>query len=238
MIASDSISSVLATNTIKTVAKTASVAAVSADTKDVSPATRDVDSATLSTFSRQLNDSAARAESRDNRLDSKQLASLAKDVIEKLTGSSYYGDKAVHDAETPDTEDPELLERAIQATRFTNGSGTNPFSGMSLKQLTLIVYDEAGAYTLNERKAAYSEKYDQEEVWKRAICRRYVDEYNETGKSTQTLFMMLAHYNELPPIEKAQYPDNYAANLASGDSAVLEALNVSHASTDSSRINV
>lgn len=232
MIDSDSISGFLASNTIKTVAKTAPVAAVSADAKELS-ATKTIDSTRLSTFARQLNDSAARAEARDNRLDSKQLASLANDVIEKLTGSSYYGNKAVHDAEIPDTEDPELLERAKQATQFTNGSGTNPFSGMSPDKLSLIMYDEDGTYTLNERKAAYSEKYDQEQVWKRAISQRYVDEYNETGKSTETLFMMLAHYNELPPIEKAQYPDNYAANLASGDSSVLEALNISSASTDS-----
>ncbi|WP_268800123.1 hypothetical protein [Pseudomonas huanghezhanensis] len=233
MIDSNSISSFLASNTIKTVAKTASVAPVSADAKELSSATTNVDSATLSTFALQLSDSATRAEARDNRLDSKQLASLAKDVIEKLTGDSYYRNKAVHDAEIPDTEDPELLERARRATQLTNGSGTNPFSGVSPEKLTLIMYDEAGTYTLNERKAAYLEKYDQEQVWKKAICQRYVDEYNETGKSTQTLFMILAHYNELPPIEKAQYPDNYAANLASGDSSVLEALNISSASIDS-----
>ena len=230
MIDNNSISSFLASNTIKTVAKTVSVAAASTDAKELSSATKNADSATLSTLALQLNDTAARAEARDSRLDSKQLASLAKDVIAKLTDSSYYRGKAVHDAEVPDTQDPELLERAKQATRFTNGSGTNPFAGLSQDKLSLIVYDEGGSYTLNERKAAYSEKYDQQEVWNRAMSKRYVDEYNETGKSTDTLLMMLAHYDELPPIEKAQYPNNYAANLASGDSSVLEALKTSSSS--------
>ncbi|WP_044312673.1 hypothetical protein ACTACH_02055 [Pseudomonas syringae] len=231
MIDSNSISSFLASNTIKTIAKGASVVASIADAKELLSATKNADSATLSTLALQLNDSAARAEARDSRLDPKQLASLAADVIEKLTGSSYYGSKAVHDAEVPDTQDPELLERARQATQFTNGSGTNPFVGMSPGKLSLIMYDEGGGYTLNERKAAYSESYDQQEVWNRAISKRYVDEYNETGKSTETLLMILAHYNELPPIEKSQYPDNYASSLASGDSSMPEALKASSSTT-------
>ncbi|EGH12622.1 hypothetical protein PSYMP_21671, partial [Pseudomonas amygdali pv. morsprunorum str. M302280] len=74
--------------------------------------------------------------------------------------------------------------------------------------------------------------YDQEQIWKRAICQRYVDEYNETGESTQTLVMLLAHYNQLPPIEKAQYPVNYAANITLGDSSAMDIFNTLKSQSD------
>lgn len=199
-------------------------------TKSTSPqasgaVNRPSDGATFSNLARQLNDSAARANSRDALLDSKKLGTLARSVIDKLTDSSYYTNKATHDAEVPDTQDPDLLERARQATRFTNGLAKNPFAGLSQDALRLIIYDESGDFTLNERKAAYRENYKQQETWNREMCQRYVDEYNETGKSTQTLFMILEHYNALPPIEKAQYPANYVDNLTSGDSSVMDMLN-------------
>lgn len=233
MIDSNSISSFLANNTIKTVAKTASVATENTAVKELVSTTDSSDTATLSTLAKQLNDSAARADSRDSTLGFKDLGTLAKDIIDKVAGPSYYANRKLHDAEVPDTDDPALIERARQATQFANRTGKNPFAGLSQDQLRLVIYDERGDYTVNERNAAYSENYDIEQAWKRDVTKRYVDEYNETGKSTQSLFMMLAHYNELPPIEKAQYPANYAANLASGDSSVLEALKASNSTADS-----
>lgn len=161
---------------------------------------------TLSGFARQLNQSALRASSREARLGTKELATLARSVIDKLTDSNDRKNRALHDAEVPDTQDSSLLERAKQATRFTNGLGSNPFAGLSQDTLALIIYDESGDFTLNERKAAFKESYYQQEAWNVLMCQRYVDEYNETGKSTQTLFMILAQYNDLPPIQKALYP--------------------------------
>ena len=87
------------------------------------------------------------------------------------------------------------------------------------------MYDESGCYTTNERSAAFSENHAQEQVWKRAMATRYVDEYNETGKSTETLVMILAHYAELPPMEKAQYPADFAANLTSDDGLAMAIFN-------------
>ncbi|SHN23550.1 hypothetical protein SAMN05216593_11631 [Pseudomonas asturiensis] len=209
----------------KPVSGTPSPATKNISTQVSDAVNRRPDGATLSNLARQLNDSAARANSRDALLNSKELGTLARSVIDKLTDSSYPTNKAIHDAEVPDTQDPELLERARQATRFTNGQANNPFAGLSQDTLRLIIYDESGDFTLNERKAAYRENYQQQEIWNREMCQRYVDEYNETGKSTQTLFMILAHYNDLPPIEQAQYPADYVANLTSGDSSVMDMLN-------------
>ncbi len=225
MIDTNSISAFLASNTIKTVAKTASVATVSVDSKELSAKTDNSDTATLSSLAKQLNDSAARAESRDSTLSSKELGKLGTSIIYKIAGTEYDENRKVHDAEVPDTDDPERLERARQATQFKNGTGANPFASLSQDQLRLIIYDESGDYTINERSAAFSENYDREEVWNKAMAKKYVDEYNETGKSTNTLVEMLAHYNDLPPIEKAQYPSNYVANLTAGDSSALDIFN-------------
>ncbi|MCV4285829.1 hypothetical protein [Pseudomonas capsici] len=225
MIDTNSISAFLASNTIKTVAKTASVATVSVDSKELSAKTDNSDTATLSSLAKQLNDSAARAESRDSTLSSKELGKLGTSIIYKIAGTEYDENRKVHDAEVPDSDDPERLERARQATQFKNGTGANPFASLSQDQLRLIIYDESGDYTINERSAAFSENYDREEVWNKAMANKYVDEYNETGKSTNTLVEMLAHYNDLPPIEKAQYPSNYVANLTAGDSSALDIFN-------------
>ncbi|RMQ42318.1 hypothetical protein ALQ04_01091 [Pseudomonas cichorii] len=225
MIDTNSISAFLASNTIKTVAKTASVVTESVDPKTLTAASPNADSATLSTLAKQLNDSAARAESRDSTVNTRDLGKQGLGIIYKVAGTEYHENRKIHDAEVPDTNDPELLERARQATQFKNGTGANPFAGLSQDQLRLIIYDESGDFTVNERSAAFSENYAQEEVWNRAMAKKYVDEYNETGKSTNTLIEMLAHYNELPPIEKAQYPANYVASLTSGDSNALDIFN-------------
>lgn len=179
------------------------------------------DHTTLSTLARQLNDSAARAELRDTSHTFKSLRDQAKNIIDKIAGQSYYANRKLNDSEMPDTDDAALIARARQATQFAKGTGKNPFAGLSQDHLRLIMYDESGCYTINERSAAFSENYAKEEAWNRAIAKRYVDEYNETGKSTETLVMILAHYNELPPIEKAQYPANYAANLTADDSSAM-----------------
>jgi hypothetical protein len=225
MIDTLSISGFSVKKTIQTLAKPASTTTDNSGIKTLTSETINSDRATVSTLARQLGESAVRAELRDASLSPKELGKLGEAVIDKMIGNSYYGNKAVHDAEVPDTDDPQLIERAKKATLYTNSMGNNPFAGLSQNQLRLIIYDEGGNYTINERKAAYSESYEQEQVWKRAMAQRYVDEYNETGKSTKTLVMILAHYNDLPPIEKAQYPADFAANLTSDDGLAMAIYN-------------
>ncbi|RRV09287.1 hypothetical protein EGJ27_05810 [Pseudomonas sp. v388] len=212
--------------TIQKLAKTASAATENSSFKETAPAVINSNGATFSTLAIQLNESAARAASRENSHSSKSLGALAKDIIDRIAGRSYYANRQLHDAEVPNTDDATLLERARQATRFANGTGKNPFAGLSQDDLRLIMYDDSGLYTINERSAAFSENYAQEELWNRAMAQRYVEEYNQTGKSTETLMMILAHYNELPPIEKAQYPTNFAANLTSDDSSAMAVFNI------------
>ena len=166
----------------------------------------------LSTLAQQLSDSALRAEERDASLDRKALGQKANALLQPIT-RDFHLHRAKYDAEVPNTDDPELLERAKQATSFNNGRGSNPFSGLSQDQLALIIYDDSGTFTTNERHAAWQEDYDQRQVWKQAVVARGKLEYEQTGKMTEFFKEVLGNYNELPPIMQAQYPDFYAPRL-------------------------
>ncbi len=113
----------------------------------------------------------------------------------------------------PATDDPDLLARARNATQFVNGSGRNPFAGMSQDQLSLIIYDDSGNFTANERRAAWSESSDQEYAWRQKAVAGAMAEYNDTGKLSKFFTSALDHYKDLPAIEQAQYPNSYEAKL-------------------------
>lgn len=174
---------------------------------------------TISTLARQLADSASRAAERDQTLSRSELADKAKSMLSQITGDAYFANKARHDSEVPKTNDPELLARAKQATEFLNDSASgghsvkNPFAGLSPEQLTNIIYDDSGTYTVNERRAAWAEAYDQRQAWKREVVAQGQMEYNSTGKMTNFFQSVLDYYNQLPLIEQAQYPMDYAVDL-------------------------
>jgi hypothetical protein len=176
---------------------------------------------TISTLSRQLSESASRAEERDRTLSRSELADKAKNILNQVVGDAYYVNKSRHDNEVPKTSDPELLAKAKQATAFVNDAARgghsieNPFSGLSREQLANVIYDESGTYTVNERHAAWRESYDQEEAWRVKVAQQAMDEYNRTGKLTEFFSEILEHYKILPAIEQAQYPKDYAADLQS-----------------------
>ncbi|MEB0080014.1 hypothetical protein QN386_20275 [Pseudomonas sp. CCI3.2] len=167
----------------------------------------------VSSLGRQLSDAATRAELRDSTLNLKTLGQTADSINDQLVGNAYQTNKIRNDAEVPNTDDPELLARARQATGFVNGTGSNPFKGMSRDQLALITYDEGGEFTVNERRAAWQESTDQEQVWRRQTAQKAMDEYNSTGKMTNFFTDVLDHFKGLPAIEQAQYPESYASDL-------------------------
>ncbi|MGM3173706.1 hypothetical protein [Dickeya lacustris] len=168
----------------------------------------------LSGMARLLSEAATRAAARDASTDRSGLAAIADRVIDKLLGLGYNQNKTAFDAEVPDSSDAQRLAQARQATDFTNGKGANPFKGMSRDQLALITYDESGAFTVNERRAAWEETYDQEEAWSEAMVAKMNEEDERKGRvSSSTYKSILEHYQSLPAIEEAQLPDGYAAQL-------------------------
>ncbi|SHN00065.1 hypothetical protein SAMN05216593_105304 [Pseudomonas asturiensis] len=160
-----------------------------------------------------LDESAVRAETRDQTLGRKALGEKARQLTEQLTGSSYDNNKTRHDAEVPDSVDPVRLERAKNATQFVNDSGKNPFAGLSREQLSVIAYDESGDFTVNEKKSAWLESYRQERVWRQHVVAQGSAEYSATGKLTDFYSAVLEHYKGLPAIEQSKYPDSYETRL-------------------------
>lgn len=185
------------------------------------PGTKAGGTQTVSTLGRQLAASAIRADEREKILTRSQLVDKAKSIQDYIVGDSYFANKSIHDSEIPNSSDPELLSRAKQATAFvtdaTSGGHSikNPFSGLSQEQLSNIMYDDSGTYTVNERHAASRESYDQEQVWRRKVSAQAMAEYNNTGKLTNFFKAVLDHFKELPAIEQTQYPKDYATNLES-----------------------
>jgi hypothetical protein len=173
----------------------------------------------ISTLARQLADSAARAEVRDATLSRTDLLlKVSKFADEMYTSQVSPSVKAKHDSEVPNTDNPELLARAKQATDFLNkkdqsdGKG-NPFSGLSRDQLANITYDVSGLYTFNERFAASYESDRQEQEWRVKLAASAQEEYNSVGTLTNAFTEELNHFKILPVIEQTQYPANYAADL-------------------------
>lgn len=115
----------------------------------------------LSAFAQQLGAAAERAAARDSQLSRKELAAFAARILDSIGGAGYLLAKDFYDSQLPDTDDPELIERAKKANAFAMGTGDNPFKGLSRDQLSLIIYDESGAFTISERRAALSERTEQ-----------------------------------------------------------------------------
>jgi len=123
--------------------------------------------------------------------------------------------KAAAEKEQPEPSDAASAKSASAATAFLNKKAQNPFEGLSRDQLATISNDESGTFTINERRAAATQAYKEEEVWRTQVTSQGMQEYNQTGKMTNFFKAVLDHFNELPPLEQATYPKNYAADLQS-----------------------
>ncbi|MCS3469528.1 hypothetical protein M2401_003266 [Pseudomonas sp. JUb42] len=172
----------------------------------------------LSSLARQLSESAERARIRDGTLSRQQLGDLGREIGYKVSNGCAPEIKARRAQEVPDTDDPERLERALQATRFVannyqaDSRVINPFAGLSREQLTLIVYDENGGYTLNERDAAKVSIKQLERPWRERVLADAQLERSQTGGAPNFYRACVAHYRALPKIEQAMHHPDYEAN--------------------------
>lgn len=176
------------------------------------------DKASMSSLSRQLGESAVRAETRAKTLSRSELGAEAKRVLVTLV-DNYEANQAIHNREVPKTDDPGLLNRARHATQFLtqslsgNQGGKSPFSGFSREQLVLIAYDEKGPYTVNERRVAWGDVQKIESDWRFKAIAQGSLETSVTDPRARFLTEALAHYRGLPAIEQAQYDEGYEARL-------------------------
>ncbi|MDF0730679.1 hypothetical protein P0Y43_08035 [Pseudomonas entomophila] len=166
----------------------------------------------LSSLAKALSDAAQRAAVRDGAMSRGELAKLAMSIRDRINGGSYAFSREVYDAQIPESDDLERLERARQATDFLHARAPNPFAGMSQEQLSLIAYDEGGVFTVNERRAALLESNRQDNEWASMISEKMWNEHQRTGKTVEGLKEILQYYRSLPPIMEAQY-GNYEAEI-------------------------
>lgn len=181
-------------------------------------AVRDSGDLKISTLGRQLGESAARAQTRDAGLDRRELAAEARRLLNQIGGDTYEAQKNLHNAYVPKTDDSDLLERARLATEYVvrraqqDQSVKNPFAGLSREQLNLIVYDENGSYTVNERRAASYAVSGIETRWREALFRdKGIESATNAGKTPNFYAEIAAHYRSLPLIEQVEYPEDYEA---------------------------
>ena len=121
--------------------------------------------------------------------------------------------KAAAASQVPQPNDAAAAKSAAAATAFIDRKGPNPFAGLSREQLSAISNDDSGTFTINERRAAFTQAYDEEQAWRTQVVAQAMQEYNTTGKMTSFFKSVLAHFNTLPQLEQSQYPANYASDL-------------------------
>ncbi|MFN4274803.1 MAG: hypothetical protein ACK4FJ_00775 [Ferrovibrio sp.] len=84
-------------------------------------------------------------------------------TMDTLTPKNEFEKKA-NDAEVPPSGTAERLASAKKATDFLNGKGTNPFAALNRDQLTAIIANDGGDYTVNERRAALARRDELEKA--------------------------------------------------------------------------
>ncbi|MDR2688563.1 MAG: hypothetical protein LBB76_02245 [Azoarcus sp.] len=168
------------------------------------------ETSSVSHLARQLSEAAARAAVRDASMSTAQLAAKARSLEIALAEYNNRG-AFKYSSDKPQTDDPELVARAQQASDYAHRRGANPFAGLSRDQLALIMYDEGDAFTTDERLAALEEYGRQRYLWSQQVCTQGQMEMQSTGTYINFFKACIAEYQAGSPIEQATYPPNYAA---------------------------
>jgi len=116
---------------------------------------------------------------------------------------------AAADAEVPPSNDPQRLRQARQATESLYGRADNPFAYKSRAELSAIIYDESGSYTVNERYAAANQRTELDQKFWAPVFQRAL----ESGDWKPVITAALVFYASLSALEQTAYPDNYAQLL-------------------------
>lgn len=148
-------------------------------------------------------------------MDHRTLGAKAQGNITHILYPLEAAHLAAAAAEVPQPNDAESQRSADAATAFVGKKGAaNPFAGLSREQLSTITHDESGTFTINERRAAFTQAYNEEQAWRAQVIAKSIKEYEETGKLTEFFKDSLAHFMDLPKMEQALYPADYASGLS------------------------
>lgn len=186
--------------------------------------------ASISTLAARLSKASTSITESTNGLDYNALGAKAATNIQTILYPFEGEQKAAAATQVPQPNDAAATQSAAAATAYLEGKGSNPFTGLSREQLSTITNDESGAFTVNERRAAYRQAHSEEEAWRMQVIAKAVKEYEDSGKLTEFFKESLAHFMELPKMEQALYPENYASGLA--DKIKLDFNYFTHAAGD------
>lgn len=138
-----------------------------------------------------------------------ELAKKADSILRNM-GRTTDALVVIADKEVPNSNDPERLARAKQATEYMYYRAPSPFAGYSRKELTEVIYNDTGAYTANERVSALRDQQAQDtQFWlPKAQKAEASGDYREVFEAA------LAFYDQLSPLEQAAYPVDYKMQIS------------------------
>jgi hypothetical protein len=118
--------------------------------------------------------------------------------------------------DVPDGSDPDRIDLAKRAVAYNAsirssppGQAPNPFAGVDREQLTSIIYDDSGTYTVSERYAAWGEQQRQDYISLSNLFARTTN-----GGDNRLVYKgLLDHFDALSPIERSIYPGDYRDKL-------------------------
>ncbi|WP_332860291.1 hypothetical protein [Janthinobacterium svalbardensis] len=171
------------------------------------------DEVVISTLAGRLSAAATATSAAIRGYDHATLGAWVNDNTTDILYPLDAGHKAAAAKQLPQPNDAATAKSAAAATAFVDNKGPNPFAGLSREQLSAISNDDSGTFTINERRAAFTQAYDEEQAWRSQVVAQAMAEYNTTGKMTNFFKSVLGHFNALPQLEQAQYPANYASDL-------------------------
>lgn len=171
------------------------------------------DGVSISTFSSRLSKAADHTTARLQGVDNNGLRNQLNADIKKIFYDLDDAHKTAAASAVPEPNDDASAKSASSATAFVDRKGPNPFAGLSRDQLATIAHDEGGTFTVNERRAAFTQARQEEQAWRAQVVAAGISEYKESGKMTNFFGSVLDHFEGLPDLEKATYPENYADDL-------------------------
>ena len=198
-----------------TLAKTSAEAAPKNDTS--SSAQNSGDTITLSSSAKELYNLSSAAE-RQASMTPSELSRLyakgQKDIYNfgQLLASGNYKEEDL----LPKTDDLERLAIAQQALDYAIGNSQvpqknipNPFANMARNDLSAILYDDTDTYSIVERNAAHAELSKQDyEYFSQLFART-----TKTDDRRELFKGILEYFDELPPVEKAAYPEGHRETM-------------------------
>lgn len=186
--------------------------------------------ASISTLAARLSKASTSITESTNGLDHKALNAKAEKNIQTILYPFEGEQKAAAAKQLPQPNDAAATQSASAATAYLEGNGSNPFKGLSREQLSTITNDDSGSFTVNEKRAAHRQAHSEEEAWRMQVIAKAVQEYEGSGKLTEFFKESLAHFMDLPKMEQALYPEDYASGLA--DKIKLDFNYFTHAAGD------